>query len=440
MNHLTLTSLLLTLLISFTFSFSLFSQSLYFPPDTGPWETLNPAQLNWCSDKLDSLHAFVGEANTQAFIVLKDGKIVLEWYYNDFSQDSLWYWASAGKTVTAALVGIAQEAGHLDIQDPTSDYLGTGWTDCALYEPQITIRNQLTMTSGLDDGVPDNHCTLDTCLQCLAEPGTRWAYHNAPYTKLRDVLESATGQNINLYFKNTIGDKIGATGAFIPAGFNNVFFSTPRSMARFGLMILAGGQWESQAVISDTAYFQDMITTSQSLNKAYGYLWWLNGKGEHMLPGLQLVFPSDLIPAAPDDLFAALGKNDQKIYVLPSEQMVVIRMGDAAGPPAPASSSFDNQLWERLVNLECAVTSVEETISEEMGIRIFPNPARGRVYVDLPSGQIIESLELHSLQGRMLRQDKAPELSLSGIPAGMYLLRLKRQGAAPLIKRLLVRE
>ncbi|MEZ5069123.1 MAG: hypothetical protein R2847_11860 [Bacteroidia bacterium] len=38
------------------------------------------------------------------------------------------------------------------------------------------------MTSGLDDGVPDNHCTYDSCLVYLADAGTRWAYHNAPYT------------------------------------------------------------------------------------------------------------------------------------------------------------------------------------------------------------------------------------------------------------------
>lgn len=436
MNH--LTSLLLSLLtfLPLPLPLSLFSQSLYFPPDTGSWQTLDPAQLNWCPEKLDSLQEFVGEADTKAFIVLKEGKIVLEWYYDDFTQDSLWYWASAGKTVTAALAGIAQQEGHLDIQDPASDYLGPGWTDCALYEPQITIWNQLSMTSGLDDGVPDNHCTLDTCLQCLAEPGTRWAYHNAPYTLLRDVLEAATGQNINLYFKNKIGDKIGASGAFIPTGFNNVFFSTPRSMARFGLMILAGGNWAGQPVISDTAYFQDMVTTSQLLNKAYGYLWWLNGKGEHMLPGLQFVFPNDLIPAAPNDLIAALGKNDQKIYVVPSEQLVVIRMGDAAGLPAPAPSSFDNQLWERLADLECAVTGVEETLRAGVEIRVFPNPARDRVYVNLPSGRNIKSLELLSLQGQVLRVVNASEMPLTGIPAGMYLLKVVMDKEAPVIVRL----
>ena len=55
--------------------------------------------------------------------LLKDGKIVLEKYYDNFTMDSLWYWASAGKTVTSFMTGIAQQEGHLNISDTTSQYL-----------------------------------------------------------------------------------------------------------------------------------------------------------------------------------------------------------------------------------------------------------------------------------------------------------------------------
>ena len=135
------------------------AQSLYFPPTTGnTWDTISPASLGWCQDKVDSLIQYVGDRNSKAFIVLKDGKIVIEEYYGTFTADSLWYWASAGKTLTAFTVGIAQQEGHLNISDTTSDYLGTGWTACTpAQEEKITIRNQLTMTSGLDDGVPDHY-------------------------------------------------------------------------------------------------------------------------------------------------------------------------------------------------------------------------------------------------------------------------------------------
>jgi hypothetical protein len=67
-----------------------------------------------------------------------------------------------------------------------------------------------------------------------------------------------------------------------------------------------------------------------------------------MLPTSQIVFNGFLIPNAPADMYAALGKNDQKIYVVPSQQLVVIRMGNAAGSPQSALSDFDNELWGRL--------------------------------------------------------------------------------------------
>ncbi|MEM6298828.1 MAG: serine hydrolase, partial [Bacteroidota bacterium] len=124
----------------------------YFPPNTGnEWETLNPEELGWCTDKLSEMQTFLEVKNTKAFLVLKNGRMVAEWYMNGHGQDSLWYWASAGKTLTTYLVGKAQEDGFLDIQQPTSDFLGEGWTSLEPnQEQQITIWHQLTMTSGLD--------------------------------------------------------------------------------------------------------------------------------------------------------------------------------------------------------------------------------------------------------------------------------------------------
>ena len=151
------------------------AQSLYFPPLTGDaWETMSPSELGWCDERIDSMYEMLAENNTKAFIILKDGKIVLEKYFGTFVQDSAWYWASAGKSLTACLVGIAQQEGHLSLSDTTSTYLGEGWTACTPeQEEKITIWNQLTMTSGLDDKVPESHCTLDTCMIYKADAGTR---------------------------------------------------------------------------------------------------------------------------------------------------------------------------------------------------------------------------------------------------------------------------
>jgi hypothetical protein len=69
-----------------------------------------------------------------------------------------------------------------------------------------------------------------------------------------------------------------------------------------------------------------------------------------MIPGEQTVYPGSLIPNAPADMYAAMGAADQRIYVVPSKKMVIIRMGVASDPSNPnfAVSGFDNVLWEKI--------------------------------------------------------------------------------------------
>jgi CubicO group peptidase (beta-lactamase class C family) len=324
---------------------------MYFPPLSGnDWETTSPATLGWSLPELQNLYGYLEQKNTKAFIILKNGRIVAEKYFGSFTSDSLWYWASAGKTMTSVLVGIAQQEGLLNINDRTSKYLGAGWTSAPrAKEDLITIRHQITMTTGLDDGVANDDCTLPSCLLYKADAGTRWAYHNAPYTILDKVVEAASGKSYNTYFREKIRDRIGMNGTWLRNNeYNNVYYSTPRSMARFGLLLLNKGIWDKTAVLSDAGYFNNQVNTSQNLNLSYGYLTWLNGKSTHMLPTLQNVFSGALVPDATAEMYCALGKNDQKIYVVPSQGLVVIRMGNAAGNVQLASSSFDNELWGKL--------------------------------------------------------------------------------------------
>jgi CubicO group peptidase (beta-lactamase class C family) len=321
--------LILLVIIPIISAFEMTAQSIYFPPAGDTWETLSPDSLNWCPERIDSLESYLSASQTKAFIVLKDGKIVLEDYFGTFTQDSLWFWASAGKSLSSVLVGIAQEEGFLQLDDLTSDYLGTGWTSCTPeQEALITIRKQISMTSGLDDGVPDDNCEDPACLVYTADAGTRWAYHNAPYTLVQEVVANATAMSYQQWTNTRVKNKIGMSSGI---WYDNIFYSKARDMARFGLLCLSDGTWDGTAVLSDQQYLTDMKNSSQTLNPSYGYLWWLNGKGSYMLPTLQLVFNTDMVPEAPDDMYCALGKYDQKIYVIPSTGMVVIRMGWAAG-------------------------------------------------------------------------------------------------------------
>jgi len=326
--------ILLTFLIALPFH--LFAQDLYFPPVLGNvWDTTSLSELGWCDDKLDDLITHLEDGGTKAFIVLKDGKMVIEKYFGDFEQDDTHQWNSAGKTMTSFLVGIAQQEGHLDISDATSDYLGNGWTSLpAEKEDLITIRHQLTMTSGMDDSGNSN-CTDPACLTYVADAGTRWAYHNAPYTLLDSVIESATGKNLNNYLSSKMLLQTGIGGLFIPLGDNKVFFSKPRNMARFGLLILNRGKWKNTEILSDQTYFDEMTTRSQDINNGYGYLWWLNDTDDYKLPASQLTFQGNPTSAAPKDMYSGIGKNGQFVDIVPSEKLVVIRMGDSPNSNGP---------------------------------------------------------------------------------------------------------
>ena len=328
------------------------SPALYFPPLTSSaWETVSPGELGWNDDATPNLNALLEEKGTKAFMILKNGKIAMETYFGSFTRDSIWYWASAGKTLTAFTVGIAQENNLLSIDDPSSQYLGEGWTSA---EPEkenaITVRNQLTMTSGLNDLFFD--CVTPDCLRYTADAGTRWAYHNGPYTLLESVVSAAAGTTFSSYFNTELRDKIGMNGFWLSTnGKNNVYFSNTRSMARFGLLNLNMGVWENTVILGDMDFITSMSTTSQNLNLSYGYLWWLNGKGSYMVPGSQTQFNGLLIPNAPPDTYAGLGKNDQKLYIVPDQGLVIVRMGEDAGEDQAGPSSFDNELWGVLRDL-----------------------------------------------------------------------------------------
>ncbi len=394
-----------------------FAQDYYFPPeDFNSWES-SP----YSCDSMGSaeLIDFVLEKNTKAFIILKEGKILMEVYSDDFGRDSVWYWASCAKTMTSTLIGMAVNEGALSIDDPTENYLDQ-WTYCSQEaQAKILIKNQLTMTTGIDESMSFD-CTSPSCLSCINEPGSRWFYHNSPYTLLLDVYESAMGQTANQGFNQRIRNKIGMNGIFLPATLtdNKVFWSRARDMARFGLLHLANGNWNGEIIFNAEGYFEDAKNTSQNLNEAYGYLWWLNGKDSYHLPNSDLQFSGTVIPSGPEDMYMALGKNDQKIYIVPSQDLVVIRMGESANDVNYALSSFDNELWEKLGQLNCLLpTSTTDLTKKDW--KIFPNPSTGLLHI---SGKEFNQWQLKNILGQVVLSGIDSNVNVSGIKAGQYIL------------------
>ena len=272
------------------------------------------------------------------------------------------------------------------------------------------------MTGGLEDNPPapcDNEDTAKACLIYKVDAGTRWAYHTGAYKKVQDVVADAAGLNYNLVTQQWIKNKIGMGGLWI----DQTYYSKARDMARFAILNLAQGRWANDTVLKDTAYFRAMTNTSQTFNKSYGYLWWLNGKSTYMNPGLQLQLPGPIVPNAPSDMYAALGKNDQKIYVVPSTKMIVVRQGNSAEGLTFALSTFDNKMWGYINALSCNVNGIEE--QEQIASSVFPNPANLRL--TFGTATKISSCTISDLLGRtydLLAEDNS--ISLQSLQAGIY--------------------
>lgn len=419
-----------------------FGQIGYFPPTTGnAWDTIAPTQLNFCEPRLDSLKTFLESKGTKAFLLAKDGKLVIEWYLNNHQPSAQWYWASAGKTLTAAMVGMAQQDQYLNITDPVSTYLGLGWTSLpAPKEALITIENLLTMTSGLEFNVPDLNCNTPACLLYRTDAGNQWYYHNGAYLLLKDVVEAASGKNFNVYLNQVFGF----------AGINPVFLTTPvsphvafspaRVMLRFGLLAQNNGIWDTTPVFTDSTYFSDWMQPSQTINPAYGYLWWLNGSATHRLPGFNFSFPGPMVPNAPADARIAAGLNEQRLYVVPSKGWTVVRMGDPTGAPSAAISSFDDQLWAHLNWLDCNQIATEDLVNHHTKMRLYPNPAQTVLHVmDIPS--VPANFAIKTIGGSVLQTGTLAEtIVLNGLAAGMYFLEVQTATGQFWVEKFVVRD
>ena len=196
----------------------------------------------------------------------------------------------------------------------------------------------LTMSSGLR---PD--------LTYMAPPATVFLYNTPVYAVTKRILTAATRSTLEAITRDWLTTPAGMTdtswrkrpAAFADVGNPTGLVISPRDMARFGQVILDGGRASDGRRIVSAAQLN--ATFARSINNpAYGHLWWLNGSAYSIRPtGMRS--DGQLIPAAPRDLVAALGALDRKLYVVPSQKLIVVRTGNAA-----PDRDFDQQLWLRL--------------------------------------------------------------------------------------------
>lgn len=309
--------------------------------------------ISFTKEKLDQLNSFNQTNKSRTFIIYKDEKIINEKYFGTqiinkqtFDENSNWYWASAGKSLTSVLIGIAQQENLLNINDSASKYLGK-WTSLKKEdEDKITIKNLLTMTSGLDYA-KDRSCESSNCFVYKNEPGTFWFYDTSAYSQLAKVIEKATQKSMDQYTSEKLSGS-GISGKWMKYENGLVFYSNAKSFLQFGKLVLHKGKLNGKIVYKYDDYFQQMTNTSQKDNSSYGYLWWINGKSPTKVPGLGTSFNQSLVPNAPKDMFCALGKNGQILDIIPSQNLIILRMGD--NPSAFENViKFHRDLWNKIV-------------------------------------------------------------------------------------------
>jgi CubicO group peptidase (beta-lactamase class C family) len=335
------------------------ANTLYFPT-VDQWDTVEPSSVGWKSSELNAAVEFAMTRRSSGVVILHGGRILTERYQKP-RVPSLRYRgmlhgkgrdrraiedvASVQKSVASILVGIAQEKGLVRIGDPVDKHLGTGWSHAPpAQEKQITIKHLISMSTGLSDG-----------LRYVNPPGTKWRYNTNAYCLSVAAIAAASKMTPNELTKAWLTDRVGMKDsrwierrlakASIPETNRLGFATTARDLARFGLLVLGGGRWANELVLSDQKYLSAWLGPSQKMNPAYGYLWWLNGQ-QSAIRGGRLV-PGPLNRQAPNDLVAALGALGRKCYVVPSLNLVVTRLGD--NPEVDQLPKFDIEFWRLLM-------------------------------------------------------------------------------------------
>ncbi len=414
------------------FAVALTAQVSYYPPvpaSSGNWETVEPSDLGWCTDKLDDLYIDLETNGAEAFIILKDGKIAVERYFGTGAVNTNYFWNQAGHPLIAFITGMSRELRGLDITKPTSNFLGT-WTSApSSKENLITVANQLSMTTGLDN--TNLNCRTPDCLTYVTDAGTRWALHNGPYELVDDVIEAAfgPGQGVNFQVGARLLPDMGIVPQFFPG---NGFFGKAREAARVGLVLLAEGKWGTKDIVADKDYIKEMMSPSSNDNPSYGYGTWVNGQANYRTPNDANLQNGSFNPNAPADMVSGIGFQGSFIDIIPSRKLVVVRFGSAANVQQ-IPLDLHRDMWSKLSDVLCNPVNVDEpTIDENLA---FPNPFNK--VIQISNTTIENSVKLMDLSGRVVLSDKnATELQTGHLPKGIYLLEVTDADANRLIKKM----
>lgn len=290
--------------------------------DDGYFRIARPEEEGMDKAILDESARYLSKTSALSLLVIRNGKLVYEKYYDDKSLNNIY---SVTKSFMSALIGIAIDKGYIGSENDTvQKYLPEYFKD--LSDPrwgQITIRHLLTMTPGfcedLDEWTSSEDWVRETfTLPLKYDPGTKFQYANSASHLLSVILTKATGMSTrdfaDKYLFGPLGIKSADWGTD-PSGFYTGYanlYLKPYDLAKFGWLYYNKGKWDGKQVVPEE-WVAKSTKVQYDFNKesdvgyenGYGYKWWINGgTGYHT--------------------FNATGYGGQSITVIPDLGLVVV--------------------------------------------------------------------------------------------------------------------
>ena len=332
----------------------------------GDWASLPaaaPAERTVSDAALQEAERYAEVNNSNAFIVWRNGKIERETYFGGHTRTSPINSFSLAKQVTAFAIGRALMLGNIaSLDQPVADFV-TEWRGDPRRE-EILVRHLLDMRAGFLPQLPPQgpedilsrtflHPRHDEIIVAeypvIDEPGTRYEYNNAAGDMVAVLIGRATSRRYAEFVGTEIWRKIGAMGGTVwvnrPGGMAHAgccMLAPAENFFRLAIVMLQDGVWEGERILPD-GYVREMITPTAQ-NPYFGLSIWVAGRYAERRGfanpdrGMPQILHGEPYLAA--DLYLFDGNANQVVYVVPSQDLVILRTGFP--PPLNDSAEWDN--------------------------------------------------------------------------------------------------
>jgi CubicO group peptidase (beta-lactamase class C family) len=290
--------------------------------------------------KLFAKRSQAGVPDTRALLVVQDGRLVVERYAPGFDAATRFRSWSAGKSLVNTWLGILVRGGRVSLDEPLDAREWRARAD----DPRraITVRHALNMTTGLDnadgDGSTDSFVAQllfgelsgDTALAAADvsldhDPGTYWAYSTGTTQLLARLVADRAGEDWRAFNARELAEPLGMSSLLVEADragtplVGAYVWATAQDWARLGLLYLRDGVWESRRILPPGWVDFSRTPAPAPNNGIYGAHLWVSGKPA---PGQHPLFTGHAF-----DSFEMNGNEGQLVLMVPSRDLVVVRLG-----------------------------------------------------------------------------------------------------------------